>query len=96
MLCVCEGIEACRANRPFKSNQCPSPPNTETNPHVHENNRYDELKEFVQAVSDAGVRHLVVHARKCILKGLSPSQNRSVPPLKYPVSTVLPYIPRDE
>ena len=39
----------------------------------------------MQTVSDAGVRHLVVHARKCLLKGLSPAQNRSVPPLKYPV-----------
>lgn len=27
--------------------------------------------------------HLIVHARKCILKGLSPKQNRTVPPLKY-------------
>jgi tRNA-dihydrouridine synthase A len=27
--------------------------------------------------------HLIVHARKCILKGLSPKQNRSIPPLNY-------------
>lgn len=28
-------------------------------------------------------KHLIVHARKCILKGLSPKQNRSIPPLNY-------------
>ena len=27
--------------------------------------------------------HLIVHARKCILKGLSPKQNREIPPLNY-------------
>lgn len=27
--------------------------------------------------------HLIVHARKCILKGLTPKQNRSIPPLNY-------------
>ncbi|KAF9543936.1 hypothetical protein BGW38_009747, partial [Lunasporangiospora selenospora] len=31
------------------------------------------------------VTHFIVHARKCWLKGLSPKQNRSVPPLKYDV-----------
>lgn len=37
---------------------------------------YEELLEFVDAVRSSGVRHLVVHARKCVLKGLSPAQNR--------------------
>lgn len=48
-------------------------------------NSYEDLTRFVRTVSDAGVRHLVVHARKCLLKGLTPTQNRTVPPLKYPV-----------
>eukprot|EP00897_Mesotaenium_endlicherianum_P010611 jgi/Mesen1/9579/ME000653S08917 len=45
---------------------------------------YEELCEFVGKVSEmAPVRHFVVHARKAILKGLSPAENRTVPPLKY-------------
>ncbi len=32
----------------------------------------------------AGVDHLYVHARKAWLKGLSPKENRSIPPLDYP------------
>lgn len=37
-----------------------------------------------QVVSEVGgVRHFVIHARKCLLSGLSPAQNRSVPPLRH-------------
>ena len=39
----------------------------------------------VQAVRAGGVRHLIVHARKCLLNGLNAAQNRSVPPLHYDV-----------
>jgi tRNA-dihydrouridine synthase A len=41
------------------------------------------LRDFVAAVADAGCSVLIVHARKAILKGLSPKQNREVPPLDY-------------
>jgi tRNA-dihydrouridine synthase A len=41
------------------------------------------LCDFVAAVADAGCSVLIVHARKAILKGLSPKQNREVPPLDY-------------
>ncbi len=46
----------------------------------------DELKDlshFVQVVRDAGCNEFIVHARKAWLKGLSPRQNREVPPLNY-------------
>lgn len=46
---------------------------------------YPELCEFVHDCRASGVRHFIVHARKCMLDGLSTSQNRSVPPLYYPV-----------
>ena len=39
---------------------------------------------FVDTVADAGCRHFDVHARIAILKGLSPKENREVPPLNYP------------
>ena len=43
----------------------------------------EDLTRFVAAVADAGVAGLVVHARKAWLKGLSPKENRDVPPLDY-------------
>jgi len=44
---------------------------------------YDFLRDFVAAVSDAGCRTFIVHARNAWLKGLSPKDNRTVPPLRY-------------
>jgi tRNA-dihydrouridine synthase A len=41
------------------------------------------LEDFARAVEQAGVDALVVHARKAWLKGLSPKENREVPPLDY-------------
>ena len=50
---------------------------------VDDADSYDELCSFVQTVSQqSGVRHLVIHSRKCLLRGLSPAQNRTVPKLK--------------
>uniref|UniRef100_A0A7S3A1N0 DUS-like FMN-binding domain-containing protein n=1 Tax=Rhodosorus marinus TaxID=101924 RepID=A0A7S3A1N0_9RHOD len=45
---------------------------------------YESLRHFIETVSSkGGVKRFVIHARKAILKGLSPAQNRSIPPLKY-------------
>ncbi|MCA1753882.1 MAG: tRNA dihydrouridine(20/20a) synthase DusA [Spirochaeta sp.] len=44
---------------------------------------YDELCEFVETVAAAGCRRFSVHARIAILGGLSPKENRSIPPLSY-------------
>ena len=41
------------------------------------------LPVFLQTVADAGVTHFTIHARKAWLKGLSPRENREVPPLDY-------------
>lgn len=41
------------------------------------------LPLFLQAVSQAGVQRVTIHARKAWLKGLSPKENRDVPPLDY-------------
>ena len=43
-----------------------------------------DLERFVVAVAGAGCRRLIVHARKAWLNGLSPKENREVPPLDYP------------
>lgn len=44
----------------------------------------DELLEFIEPLRQAGCRTFIIHARKAILQGLSPKQNRDVPPLNYP------------
>ena len=41
------------------------------------------LDEFVDAVAASGVRHIYLHARKAWLNGLSPKENRDIPPLNY-------------
>lgn len=43
------------------------------------------LPEFLQTVSSAGVRSFTIHARKAWLQGLSPKENRDIPPLDYPL-----------
>lgn len=44
---------------------------------------YDFVRDFVGHVADAGCGTFIVHARNAILKGLSPKENREIPPLKY-------------
>jgi tRNA-dihydrouridine synthase A len=44
---------------------------------------YDFVRDFVGIVSQAGCYTFIVHARNAILKGLSPKDNREIPPLKY-------------
>lgn len=41
------------------------------------------LTDFVTPIAEAGCEHFIVHARKAWLQGLSPKQNRDVPPLNY-------------
>lgn len=50
---------------------------------------YAELCDFVGTVRDAGCRSFTVHARIAILEGLSPKENREVPPLRYDVAAQL-------
>jgi tRNA-dihydrouridine synthase A len=46
--------------------------------------RYEDMLRFVDVVAAAGCDRFSVHARKAWLKGLSPKENRSIPPLRYP------------
>ncbi len=50
---------------------------------IDDRDSYDELKAFVAAVAEAGCRSFTIHARKAWLSGLSPKQNREIPPLDY-------------
>jgi len=50
---------------------------------IDEMPEYETLHNFLQIVSQAGCNTFIIHARKAWLKGLSPKQNRDVPPLNY-------------
>ncbi|PLP95602.1 tRNA dihydrouridine(20/20a) synthase DusA [Pseudomonas sp. FFUP_PS_473] len=50
---------------------------------------YTELCDFVGQVREAGCRSFTVHARIAILEGLSPKENREIPPLRYDVAAQL-------
>ncbi|MFA9229467.1 MAG: tRNA dihydrouridine(20/20a) synthase DusA [Microgenomates group bacterium] len=45
------------------------------------------LPAFIETVASAGVKHFIIHARKAWLKGLSPKENREIPPLDYALVT---------
>lgn len=52
---------------------------------IDERDSYQELVHFVSTVAGAGCKTFIIHARKAWLSGLSPKQNRDVPPLRYDV-----------
>ncbi|MCP4410870.1 MAG: tRNA dihydrouridine(20/20a) synthase DusA [Gammaproteobacteria bacterium] len=52
---------------------------------VDEQDSYEWLTRFVSTVANGGCRTFIIHARKAWLQGLSPKQNRELPPLRYDV-----------
>lgn len=50
---------------------------------VDDQNPEAVLPDFLEKISAAGVRHVIIHARKAWLQGLSPKENREIPPLDY-------------
>jgi len=50
---------------------------------VPNRNSVDHLVEFIEACKAGGARNFILHARDVVLHGLSPAQNRTIPPLKY-------------
>ena len=50
---------------------------------VDNHEEYEFLYNFVSIVKQSGIKVFIIHARNGILKGLSPRQNRNIPPLKY-------------
>jgi tRNA-dihydrouridine synthase A len=50
---------------------------------IDDRDSYEDMANFVAIVSEAGCQHFSVHARKAWLQGLSPKENRTVPPLRY-------------
>jgi tRNA-dihydrouridine synthase A len=52
---------------------------------VDHHDSYEALSQFIQQIAEAGCQVFVIHARKAWLNGLSPKQNREIPPLCYDV-----------
>lgn len=53
---------------------------------VDDEDSYEFVKNFVEIVyKEGGCKHFIIHSRKCLLNGLNPHQNRTIPPLKYEV-----------
>jgi tRNA-dihydrouridine synthase A len=50
---------------------------------IDDRDRYEDMANFVKIVSEAGCKRFSVHARKAWLQGLSPKENRDIPPLRY-------------
>ncbi|HEX4045518.1 MAG TPA: tRNA dihydrouridine(20/20a) synthase DusA [Gammaproteobacteria bacterium] len=50
---------------------------------VDEQDSYERLHAFIQRLAVAGCRTVIIHARKAWLSGLSPKENREIPPLNY-------------
>ena len=60
-----------------------APVSVKTRIGIDDEDSYAFLRHFVDVLAGAGCRRFIVHARVAILEGLSPKQNRSVPPLRY-------------
>ena len=73
---VAEGVAAMQA-------EVDIPVTVKTRLGIDELDSYEFLCDFIRHVADAGCEVFILHARKAWLKGLSPKQNRDVPPLDY-------------
>ncbi len=62
---------------------CGLPVTVKTRIGIDDRDSYAELCRFVEAVAAAGCATVIIHARKAWLSGLSPKQNREIPPLDY-------------
>jgi len=88
---------ACLMNEPKLVDECvaamraasPLPVTVKTRIGVDHRDSYPELVDFVGTVAEGGCDTFIIHARKAWLKGLSPKENREIPPLRYDVAAAL-------
>ena len=64
-------------------NNCSLPVTIKHRIGVDDDDSFENLNSFVKEIAKAGADRFTIHARKAILKGLNPKQNRTIPPLKY-------------
>ena len=65
------------------SNAVSIPVSVKSRTGIDNNNSYEDLHAFIARLSRAGCDCFIIHARNALLKGLSPKENRSIPPLRY-------------
>lgn len=53
---------------------------------IDDQDSYDALQNFISIVANAGCETFIIHARKAWLHGLSPKENREIPPLRYDIA----------
>lgn len=88
---------ACLMNEPELVRDCVAamaaasalPVTVKTRIGVDDRDSYPELMDFVATVAEGGCSTFIIHARKAWLKGLSPKENREIPPLRYDVAAAL-------
>ncbi len=66
-------------------NACSLPVTVKHRIGINGRDSYEQLCDFVEIVRQAGCETFIVHARIAILEGLSPKENREIPPLRYEV-----------
>ena len=59
------------------------PVTVKTRTGIDDMDSYEHLYRFIETVAEAGCSSFIIHARKALLSGLSPRQNREIPPLNY-------------
>ena len=64
----------------------PLPVTVKTRIGIDERDSYQELADFIAQVAAGGCETFIIHARKAWLRGLSPKENREIPPLRYEVA----------
>ena len=66
-------------------NSCKIPVTAKTRIGFDQTESFDYLNLFVNKISNAGAKTIILHARKAILKGLTPKENLKIPKLNYPM-----------
>ena len=66
-------------------NSCKIPVTAKTRIGFDQTESFDYLNLFVNKISSAGAKTIILHARKAILKGLTPKENLKIPKLNYPM-----------
>ena len=66
-------------------NSCKIPVTAKTRIGFDDIETYDYLNSFINKISEAGCKTIILHARKAILKGLTPKENLKIPKLNYPL-----------
>ena len=81
--CLMAEPETVAASVAAMGRACGLPVTVKTRTGIDDRDSYEELRGFVETVAAQGCATFIIHARKAWLSGLSPKQNREIPPLDY-------------